>query len=62
MNTVKDKNGKVLGFIRESGKETIVTNSSGKVVGIYNSVTNLSKDKDLKIISTENSIISQLFR
>lgn len=62
MNTVKDKNGKVLGFIRESGKETIVTNSSGKVVGIYNSATNLSKDKDLKIISTENSIISQLFR
>lgn len=62
MNTVKNKDGKVLGFIRESGKETIATNSQGKIVGIYNSNTNLTKDSNLKIISTGNSVISQLFR
>ena len=35
MNTIKNKDGKVLGFIRESGKETVAISSSGKVVGVY---------------------------
>lgn len=62
MEIVKDKNGKVLGFIKESGRETIATNTNGKIVGIYNPVTNLTKDANLRIISTGNSVISQLFR
>lgn len=61
METVKDKNGKVLGFVRETGRETIATNSSGKVVGIYNSTTNLTKDKNMRIFSTGNSAKSLLF-
>lgn len=62
MNTIKNKDGKVLGFIRESGKETVALSSSGKVVGVYNSTTNLTKDGNLKIISTGNTVVSQLFR
>ena len=61
MNTIKDKNGKVLGSVREVGRETIATNSSGKIVGIYNSTTNLTKDGNGKIISTSNSVVSRLF-
>jgi hypothetical protein len=62
MNTIKNKDGKVLGFIRESGKETVALSSSGKVIGVYNSTTNLTKDGNLKIISTGNTVVSQLFR
>lgn len=62
MNTIKNKDGKVLGFIRECGKETVAISSSGKVVGVYSSTTNLTKDVNLKIVSTGNSVISQLFR
>ncbi len=62
MNTIKNKDGKVLGFVREVGKETIVNNASGKIVGIYNSASNLTKDCNLKIVSTSNTAISQLFR
>jgi hypothetical protein len=62
MNTIKNKDGKVLGFIRESGKETVAISSSGKVVGVYSSTTNLTKDVNLKIVSTGNSVINQLFR
>ena len=47
MNTIKNKDGKVLGFIRESGKETVAISSSGKVVGVYSSTTNLTKDVNL---------------
>ena len=62
MNTIKNKDGKVLGFIRESGKETVVLSSSGKVVGVYSSTTNLTKDGNLKIVSVGNSVVNQLFR
>ena len=62
MNTIKNKDGKVLGFIRESGKETVAISSSGKVVGVYSSTTNLTKDGNLKIVSTGNTVVSQLFR
>ena len=62
MNTIKNKDGKVLGFIRESGKETVAISSSGKVVGVYNTTTNLTKDGNLKIVSTGNTVVSQLFR
>jgi hypothetical protein len=62
MNTIKNKDGKVLGFVREVGKETIVNNANGKIVGIYNSASNLTKDGNLKIVSTSNTAISQLFR
>ena len=62
MNTLKNKDGKVLGFIRESGKETVALSSSGKVVGVYSSTTNLTKDGNLKIVSVGNSVVNQLFR
>ena len=62
MNTIKNKDGKVLGFVREVGKETIATNASGKIVGIYNSASNFTKDGNLKIVSTSNTAISQLFK
>ena len=62
MNTIKNKDGKVLGFIRDSGKETVALSSSGKVVGVYSSTTNLTKDGNLKIVSVGNSVVNQLFR
>ncbi len=62
MNTIKNKDGKLLVFIRESGKETVAISSSGKVVGVYNTTTNLTKDGNLKIVSTGNTVVSQLFR
>ena len=62
MNTIKNKDGKGLGFIRESGKETVALSSSGKVVGVYSSTTNLTKDGNLKIVSVGNSVVNQLFR
>ena len=62
METVKDKNAKLLGFIRKSGRDTIGINATGKIVGIYNPITGITKDGNLRVVSIGNSVTGQLFK
>ena len=60
METVKDKNAKLLGFIRKSGRDTIGINATGKLVGIYNQITDLTKNGNLRIVSIGAGVTWQL--
>ena len=62
METIKDKNGKMLGFITKSGRDTVAINASGKIVGIYNPITGLTKDGNLRVVSIGNRVTGQLFK
>jgi hypothetical protein len=57
MQNIKDKNGKIMGTVRNVGHETIATDSRGKIVGIYNETSNLTKDGNGKIVSTSNTVV-----
>jgi len=60
--TLRDKNGKVLGSIRESGGIMKLYNVGGRFLGSFDKSSNITKDAGGTIVATAGNLLVSLLK
>ena len=62
METLRDKNGKVIGTIRESGGVLKLYSTGGRMLGSYDKSSNITKDSGGSIVATSGNLLVSLLK
>ena len=60
--TLRDKNGKIIGTIRESGGVMKLYSVGGKMLGSYDKSSNVTKDSGGSVVATAGNLLVSLLK